>query len=445
MMSHDYDRSNRVSFLDIDEDTRQAMLEFRPLVAQNIGPIVDRYFSKVSNSSVAMTAYGNPASFDAQRRTQLKHWLETLFSGTYGEAFFAETAEIAEGRARVGLKVRWLMGCYSFILNRLIELAVKSFSKKPEKLSRILVALNKVALLDLDLSVTAYIDATKEAAAVSLNQRAEAFERDVSGMVGLVSVSANQLQATAQSMSSCADQTNRQASAVGSAAEHASSNVQTAAAAAEELYASIHEISRQVSQSNQIAHSAVAEADRTNIMIQGLADAAGKIGDVVKLINNIASQTNLLALNATIEAARAGDAGKGFAVVAGEVKNLANQTARATDEISAQIAAVQNATKESVTAIHGIGTTISKISEITSAIAAAVEEQGSATQEIARNVQEAAQGTDTVSANISGVSQAAVETGQAAQQVLSAATEMTRQSDQLSVQVDQFLTTIKRQ
>jgi methyl-accepting chemotaxis protein len=183
----------------------------------------------------------------------------------------------------------------------------------------------------------------------------------------------------------------------------------------------------------------VEEAQETNVRVQGLADAAQKIGDVVALITDIADQTNLLALNATIEAARAGDAGKGFAVVASEVKNLANQTAKATEEIGAQIAGIQASTQEAVEAIAGIGKTIAEIDEVASGIASAVEEQGAATQEIARNVEQAAAGTQEVSSNITGVSAAANETGEAARQIQSAAGELSQQSERLRVEVEKFL------
>jgi methyl-accepting chemotaxis protein len=209
------------------------------------------------------------------------------------------------------------------------------------------------------------------------------------------------------------------------------------------LSSSVAEIGRQVTQSTEIAGQAVAEANRTNVTVQGLSAAAQKIGDVVKLISDIASQTNLLALNATIEAARAGDAGRGFAVVASEVKSLANQTAKATEEISAQVAAMQGATADAVQAIEGIGRTIGSINEIASVISIAVDQQGAATREIARNVQEAAQGTGQVSSNISGVNQAADKTGSAASKVLSSAEQLSGQAATLRADVDRFLANIR--
>ena len=209
------------------------------------------------------------------------------------------------------------------------------------------------------------------------------------------------------------------------------------------MSSSISEISRQVAQSTQIASTAVTEVDGANEKVQGLADAANKIGEVVALITDIADQTNLLALNATIEAARAGEAGKGFAVVASEVKNLANQTAKATEEISSQIGGIQAATDDAVTAIGSIGGTIAQMNEIASTIAAAVEEQGAATQEIARNVEQAAGGTNEVSSNIATVNSAADETGNSAQHMLEAAGDLSEQAKILRAEVDAFLTNIR--
>ena len=270
-----------------------------------------------------------------------------------------------------------------------------------------------------------------------------AFDATSSQAVKSVAAAASQMQSSSEAMSATAGEATRQSAAVAAASEQASANVQTVASAAEELSSSISEISRQVTQASQIASSAVKEAEQTNVKVQGLAQAAQKIGEVVALITDIAEQTNLLALNATIEAARAGDAGKGFAVVASEVKNLANQTAKATDEIGAQIAGIQTATQEAVSAIESITKTISKINEVNSSVASAVEEQGAATQEIARNVEQAAAGTQEVSSNIAGVSQAANETGAAAGQINEAAGELSQQSEKLRAEVDKFLANVR--
>ena len=283
----------------------------------------------------------------------------------------------------------------------------------------------------------------RELRAQKVDQLTAGFDYDVTEVLKTVSSAATEMQSTASSMTATAEETSRQSTVVSSASEEASTNVQTVAAAAEELSASIAEISRQVSQSAEIAGKAVSDAERTNQQVQGLAEAAHKIGEVVQLITDIASQTNLLALNATIEAARAGEAGKGFAVVASEVKNLANETAKATEEITGQISGIQQATRDAVTAIQSIGQTIGQINEIASGIASAVEEQGAATQEIARNVQQAAAGTSEVSANISGVNESATATGAAAEQVQTAASELSQQSEILRQKVETFLAEIK--
>src|SRR5262245_27376305 len=272
---------------------------------------------------------------------------------------------------------------------------------------------------------------------------ANSFEAAVGEIVDTVSSASTELEASATTLTATAERSQGLATAVAAASEEASTNVQSVASATEELTSSVTEISRQVQESARMASEAVGQARTTNERVSELSKAAARIGDVVELINTIAGQTNLLALNATIEAARAGEAGRGFAVVASEVKALAEQTAKATGEISQQIAGIQGATEESVTAIKEISGTIERLSEISSTIAAAVEEQGAATQEISRNVQQAAQGTQQVSSNITDVQRGAGETGSASSQVLSAAQMLSGDSNRLKVEVAKFLDTVR--
>ncbi|MFH1341915.1 MAG: HAMP domain-containing methyl-accepting chemotaxis protein [Pseudomonadota bacterium] len=272
---------------------------------------------------------------------------------------------------------------------------------------------------------------------------ADSFESAVGEIIETVSSASTELEASASTLTSTAERAQELTIVVAAASEEASTNVQSVASATEELTSSVNEISRQVQESARIANDAVDQARKTNDRVAELSKAAARIGDVVELINTIAGQTNLLALNATIEAARAGEAGRGFAVVASEVKALAEQTAKATGEIGQQVTGIQAATLESVGAIKEISGTIARLSEISSTIAAAVEEQGAATQEIARNVQQAAQGTMQVSSNITDVQRGATETGSASSQVLSAAQMLSGDSNRLKTEVGKFLETVR--
>ena len=337
-----------------------------------------------------------------------------------GEFKFGEFRRIGEGG-----RVIWLQASYNPILGR---------NGKPVSVMKTAIDMTKIKQ-----TIAAAAAAQKSV----MNETADAFEAQVGSLVSKLSNGATTLQATASSMSVTAAQTNRQATTVSIAAGDASAGVQTVAAAAEELTASIHEISRQVAQSAKITGKAVEDARRTDAIVRALADGAQKIGDVVQLITGIAAQTNLLALNATIEAARAGDAGKGFAVVASEVKSLATQTAKATEEIGAQIKHIQDATGEAVQEIRAIGATIEEVNVIASNIAAAVEQQGAATAEIARNVQQTAARTQEVTTTIASVSQAANDTGAAADQVLEAASGLAQQADSLTSEVNAFVTGVR--
>ena len=277
----------------------------------------------------------------------------------------------------------------------------------------------------------------------AMRQVADGFEQAIGRIVRTVASASSDIETAASGLKNTADTTQQLSTTVAAASAQSSSNVQSAAAAAEEMASSVAEIGRQVQQSQKIAQSAVAQAEQTNVGISELSQSADRIGEVIKMITEVAEQTNLLALNATIEAARAGEAGRGFAVVAAEVKALSAQTAKATEEIAAQVTHMQSATAQSVSAIRDIGGTIAQISEISTAIAAAVEEQGAATHEIARNVQQAAQGATQVTGSIADVNRGAADTGSKAEQVHGRAVSLLAESNQLNTEVESFLRSIR--
>ncbi len=322
------------------------------------------------------------------------------------------------------------------------------FAARRDEIGRIAAAVqvfkdNMIRARELEAEAAETAARTAAQRKADMHKLADDFEAAVGEIVDTVSSASTELEAAAGTLTKTAEITQELSGSVAAASEQASANVQSVASATEEMTSSVNEISRQVQESSRIAIEAVKQAQQTDARINELSQAAGRIGDVVKLITAIAEQTNLLALNATIEAARAGEAGRGFAVVASEVKALAAQTGKATEEIGTQISGMQAATQESVAAIKAIGQTIGRISEIAATIAAAVEEQGAATQEIARNVGEAARGTTQVANNITDVNRGATETGSASSQVLSSAQSLSSESNHLKIEVEKFLTTVR--
>jgi methyl-accepting chemotaxis protein len=433
------DREARMRFMEVSEVTSGALRDFWKVLEPQLPAILDDFYAHLCAEPQLANLIG--VQTPRLKQAQGTHWAR-LFAGTFDDGYMQSVRTVGLTHNRIGLEPRWYIGGYKFVMNRLVEVAVKKYRWNPTRLAHALSAINTAICLDMDLAISTYQEAMVEERAVrqrTLETAIGDFDVAVNEIIKSVASAATELQASAQSMSVTAEQTSSKTTTVAAASEEASANVQTVASASEELSSSIAEIGRQASMSTKIAGQAVQEAHRTDGKVQGLADAAQKIGDVVTLINDIAAQTNLLALNATIEAARAGEAGKGFAVVASEVKSLANQTAKATEEIAEQIKAMQGATQESVDAIKSIEQTITEMNQIATSIAAAVDEQDAATNEIARNVQEAARGTQDVSSNIVMVAEAAAETGSAAAQISGSSDILARQAETLRQQVDTFL------
>ena len=441
-MSDTTNKAERLQFLKVDAATSNALREFRPILEKNVQGVLGKFYDHIGHYPELVKLFGGEANIARARGAQATHWLG-IFEGKFDDAYVERVRRIGKTHERIGLEPRWCIGGYSLAMGELLAVAVQEYRRKPEKLAAALQAMVKALFLDMDYAISIYIEEGKINFQRRLNELADGCEANVKSIVEQVSAAAVETQATAKAMAATAEKTQRQSTAVAAASEEASTNVQTVASAAEELSSSVAEISRQVAQSTKITGQAVEEVNRTNASVQGLAEAAQKIGDVVKLINDIAGQTNLLALNATIEAARAGEAGKGFAVVASEVKSLANQTAKATEDIANQVKSIQEATRKAVDAMKGIGSTIGQVSEIATTIASAVEEQGAATQEIARNIQQASAGTHEVSTTIADVSQSAQETGRAASTVLDKSSTIAGQSSDLRRQVDSFLGKIR--
>src|SRR6266581_3267068 len=417
----DHDREIRMRFMRIDGKTGELLREFWKIVEPALPKLLEGFYQHVTKEPQLARLIGS--DIPRLKTAQGTHWAR-LFNGRFDHEYMKGVRTIGHVHNKIGLEPRWYIGGYNFVLSQLVALAVRKYRWKPDHLSAILTATNCAVMLDMDMAISVYQEAMltdRQKQQDKLTAAIREFDRQMKVALDSVGGSATSLQTAVRTLASNAEESSRKSAAVAAASEQASTNVQTVASATEELSSSVSEIGRQVAESTRITGTAVEQAAKSGVTVQGLAKAAQRIGDVVELINTIAGQTNLLALNATIEAARAGEAGRGFAVVASEVKALAEQTAKATGEIGAQVAGIQAATGESVSAIQEIGGTIERLSEVSAAIAAAVEEQGAATQEISRNVQQASLGTQEVSSNITDVQRGAIETGEASSEVLSAA------------------------
>ncbi|MCF2524959.1 globin-coupled sensor protein [Bradyrhizobium sp. G127] len=447
-MSNESTLARRLQFNSIDNGTRVVLREHKDFLLSEMPQILDRFYDHIATFAETKVFFKNRDHMMHAKQKQLQHW-GIILGGEFDGSYEASVTRIGEIHNTLGLEPRWYIGGYNALMGGLVEaialrLPSPGFLRNTAAVKTALqAAVIKAAMLDMDLAIAVYIEAGRRDRRNTLDSLATNFEQAVGGVVSIVASAATELQASAQSMTAAARDTAEQSTSVASASEEATVNVQTVASATEQLTGSIGEISRQINESARIAAEASRNAEQTAGKINGLLEAAQKIGAVIDIITKIAGQTNMLALNATIEAARAGDAGRGFAVVAQEVKSLAEQTARATTEISAQVGAIQSSTTESVESIREITAVIASMNKISASIAAAMNQQSSATQEIARNVEQAAQGTRAVSANITGVTVAAGETGQAAGQVLSAASELSEQSETLRAEVDKFLATVR--
>ena len=438
-MRNDDALNERMTFLKIDEPTIRTLRSLWPQIEAALPEILSRFYDHLRSVPALSALLGTQQPKLVRAQTQ--HW-ERLFSGRFDDDYAESTRRIGLVHHRIGLEPRWYIGGYAFVLEALTAHLATKHRFSGVKLAAAISAVNKAALLDMDYAISVYQEALvieRQTRGQVLSDAVASFSSAVESSLKVCAEAGEELSASSTVLNGAMEQAGGLATQVATAAERTASNMQAGAAATEELAASVREIGSQAARSASVARSAVDAAHRTTATVAGLAEMAREIGQVVELINTIASQTNLLALNATIEAARAGDAGRGFAVVATEVKQLASQTASATEEIRTRIGAVQTATGQSEADIAGIAQVIGEVSDIATAIAAAVEEQTAATKEIADNVQQTAAASRGVVDDIAALGRSTDSSVQATSGVMIARQTLNAQLQRLRDDIATFL------
>ncbi len=431
-------------FIRVDDSTRRILREAAPHLTPLLPMALDQFYEQLRGFPQVSRFFSNPSQMSSARSRQIEHW-KIVLAGNFDDTWLRSARTIGEVHSRIGLEAQWYMAGYSMAAGPLFAaLADLAASKKvkPGLAKAMIEALNRAIFLDMATVVSVY-EARENDRKNRMQTSANSFVGQVQAIVKEFAGSSTTLDQSAKSMIDIANRANERAGSAADSAREATRNVSAVAGASTELGRAIQEISRQASQSAQVAGDAVDRAEAANTTIAALAASAERIGEVVTLISEIAAQTNLLALNATIESARAGEAGRGFGVVAQEVKNLANQTARATDDIRSQIGDIQATTREAVDLVRLIRSTIEQISHAVTAITAAVEEQGAVTQEIAHSTGQAAEGARGVASDISDVQTDVRHAGQSANQVVQAAETLSRQSEFLRAEAAKFMENFK--
>jgi methyl-accepting chemotaxis protein len=439
---------DRVLFVGVDDDTRNSLRDYNDELKKALPLILGKFYDHVKKWPNLANMFKDKSRMDHARSAQQEHWFK-LFSAKFDDDYAQSVRRIGLIHSKIGLEPTWYIGAYAFTLNHLYQNATSQYKSlfspadAQKKTAMLMRALNQCVMIDMDMAITIYLEENKKSYDAKLERLAVNFEAKIGAIVDGFSSAATELEASAGNLATMAERTAQQANSVAAASEEASTNVSAVSSATEEMSASISQVAGIANRSSGASQSAENEADQSVHIMAQLAESIEKINSMTDLVTGIAEQTNLLALNATIEAARAGDAGKGFAVVANEVKALATQTAKATEDIRAQITDILSRSKAAARSIETVKFSIVEVRTASTDTASAVDQQQEAVAEIARNVEQASIGTKDISSNVVLISQAAQETGNSAEQVLGAVTELAKQSANLRMEVGNFIADIK--